>query len=360
MAKVNEPSEDRWHWSASAQQDDGDDGAGRAEVAPEPAPEPPGEVIHSERTRYFVITSNTMENVVKSVKHGLWATQRKNEAKFNEAFRQCPAVILVFSVNGTDTVQGYARMRSLIGQPANTSIDPFGGFGKLFSVEWLRLHDLPYREVSSLKNPFNGDRPVRDSRDGQELSNLCGRALCSIIDRHIDDPQSFQAAPQPATNRAADAPQQPRSESSGGRVTAATPNPVRQEPVLALMPPGPADSSESGPWTKRRKREKHYRNAPNPLTASFDEQLSYFLDLEYEEYIEWWQRRGTANPGPTAPPGSNIPAQLVGHAHPQVVQSPVSSPMSMPPYNHLPPHMGYYHGHRPPPVAAYPPFWQGA
>mmetsp|Transcript_38651 Transcript_38651/g.70344 ORF Transcript_38651/g.70344 Transcript_38651/m.70344 type:complete len:364 (+) Transcript_38651:152-1243(+) len=363
MAKADEQDEDRWHWSAAAEKDDEEgavDPRQPAGEAPEPAAVAPREVIHSERTRYFVITSNTMENVVKSVKHGLWATQRKNEAKLNEAFRQCPTVVLVFSVNGTETIQGYARMRSLIGQPANMSVDPFNGFGRLFNVEWLRLHDLPYHEVDSLRNPFNGDRPVRQSRDGQELSNLCGRALCGIIDRHIDDPQSFQAAPQPvAPHRAAE---MPRSGTSGGRTTSVASHPQRQqEDMLALMPPGAADV-ESGPRTKRRKREKHYRNAPDPLTASFDEQLAFFLDLEYEEYVEWWQRRGSANPGPTAPPGSNIPAQLLGQAHPQVAPAPiVSSAPPLSPYNHLPPpHMGYYPGHQPPPFGAYPPLWQGA
>ncbi|CAK0895797.1 unnamed protein product, partial [Prorocentrum cordatum] len=192
--------------------------------------------VHTDDAKYFVITSNTKENVVKSLKHSLWATQRKNEQRLDEAFRTASAVVLVFSVNRTDAFQGYACMRSPVGKPRVRSADPFNGFGRLFDVEWLRLHDLPFGEVDNLRNPLNGDRrkpdllaagsparisrhprgpprshgpaallllhgglgtraapsrPVTFSRDGQELANDVGRRLCGLIDRHVTDPDSF-------------------------------------------------------------------------------------------------------------------------------------------------------------------------
>jgi len=54
---------------------------------------PAQEAIHTAKTRYFVITSNSAENVVKSVRHGVWATQKKNEDKFDEALKTASAVI---------------------------------------------------------------------------------------------------------------------------------------------------------------------------------------------------------------------------------------------------------------------------
>merc|ERR1719215_1775051 len=84
-------------------------------------------LLEDPKTRFFIITSNTGENVVKSVQHNVWATQRKNEQKLNDAFRSGGAAILIFSVNKSGAFQGYARMRSVrpIAMPRG-------------SVQWLR------------------------------------------------------------------------------------------------------------------------------------------------------------------------------------------------------------------------------
>lgn len=49
--------------------------------------------------RYFVVKSCNLENFELSVQRGVWATQRSNEAKLNEAFDSVANVILIFSVN---------------------------------------------------------------------------------------------------------------------------------------------------------------------------------------------------------------------------------------------------------------------
>lgn len=256
---------------------------------------PPREDVHTDQTRYFVITSNNEENVVKSVRHSLWATQRKNEQRLDEAYRTASAVMLVFSVNRSEAFQGYARMGSAIGRPRSRSVDPFNGFGRLFDVEWLRLHDLSYREVEHLRNPLNGDRPVHNSRDGQELSNATGRKLCQLIDRHIDEPDSF--AP----------PQAPVSHPPAATVPA-----LLADPVDAVSLPTAGKASDRGKdgsarsRSRKRRREKRYRKAPHALDSSLEEQLEYFLTLDFEDYCEWWDRYGSVDPGPIPPPG--VPA----------------------------------------------------
>lgn len=239
-----------------------------------------GQDVHTERSRYFVITSNTIENVVKSVRHNLWATQKKNEQKIDEAFRTAPSVILVFSVNGTGAFQGYARMRSSVGRARSKGADPFNGFGKLFEVEWLRLHDLPYREVNHLRNPLAENRQVQFSRDGQELANSTGQTLCKLIDKHIEEPESF-----PAAQQAAPPWQQPMGW-SGAAPTA-----------TSLFSTGGGDR-EDGESRKRRKLQ----NVPHPLEDGFDKQVGLFLGLEYNEYVEWWRLYGAVSPGPSPPP----------------------------------------------------------
>jgi len=53
------------------------------------------------KTRYFIVKSCNRENLEISVQQGVWATQRSNEAKLNEAFESSENVILIFSVNRT-------------------------------------------------------------------------------------------------------------------------------------------------------------------------------------------------------------------------------------------------------------------
>eukprot|EP00929_Paragymnodinium_shiwhaense_P040681 TRINITY_DN21207_c0_g1_i1.p1 TRINITY_DN21207_c0_g1~~TRINITY_DN21207_c0_g1_i1.p1 ORF type:complete len:361 (+),score=73.18 TRINITY_DN21207_c0_g1_i1:68-1150(+) len=279
------------------------DAASRGAAPTASAGPPPQEEyfdFHTEATRYFVITSSVKENVVKSVRHGLWATMKKNEARLDDAFATAPAVILVFSVQRSNAFQGYALMRSRIGRPRSASYDPFNGFGRLFDVEWLRLHDLPYREVSNLCNSLNGDLPVSKSRDGQELSNRCGRRLCQLIDKHIDEPEAFRPPPAPV--------QQP--------VPAALPPvPIVGPPPGAVLPRARSRSLSREAERRRGKR----RRAPEPYGTSFEQQLEYFLGLDYAGYLSWWQKHGAVCPGPTFKAG---PTALVPLPPPPSAQPP--------------------------------------
>eukprot|EP00913_Durusdinium_trenchii_P006467 g6078.t1 len=102
-------------------------------------------------------------------------------------------VILIFSVSKSGAFQGYARMRSLPGQSKCKS-DPFGGFGRLFDVEWLRLQDVVMPEVSYLRNPLDEGRQVTAARDGQELSYQVGAELCTHFDVrvYLEDPKNYE------------------------------------------------------------------------------------------------------------------------------------------------------------------------
>ena len=57
--------------------------------------------LHIFTCRYFIVKSCNRENLELSVQQGVWATQRSNEAKLNEAFDSVENVILIFSVNRT-------------------------------------------------------------------------------------------------------------------------------------------------------------------------------------------------------------------------------------------------------------------
>ncbi|CAA7062359.1 unnamed protein product [Microthlaspi erraticum] len=135
--------------------------------------------------RYFVVKSCNRENFELSVQQGVWATQRSNEAKLNEAFDSVENVILIFSVNRTRHFQGCAKMTSRIGGYIG------GGnwkhehgtaqYGRNFSVKWLKLCELSFHKTRNLRNPYNENLPVKISRDCQELEPSIGGELASLL-----------------------------------------------------------------------------------------------------------------------------------------------------------------------------------
>jgi hypothetical protein len=136
-------------------------------------------------TRFFVMKSFSENHLKISAEKGIWATQRINEGKLNDAFRKCD-VVLVFSVNESRHFQGYAQMTSPIGgyKTANVWVDSRHDnvWGNSFHVKWLQLYDLPFTETAHLRNPYNDDKPVKVCRDGTELAEETAMALCTLID----------------------------------------------------------------------------------------------------------------------------------------------------------------------------------
>ncbi|KAI4303479.1 hypothetical protein MLD38_039102 [Melastoma candidum] len=137
-------------------------------------------------TRYFIIKSLNHHNIQQSIQKGIWATQVMNEPILDEAFNNSGRVILIFSVNMSGFFQGYAQMMSSIGwrrdnvwSQGNARNNPWG---RSFKVKWLQLNDLPFQKTLHLKNPLNDNKPVKISRDCQELPQDIGEALCELLD----------------------------------------------------------------------------------------------------------------------------------------------------------------------------------
>ncbi|XP_071705398.1 uncharacterized protein [Rutidosis leptorrhynchoides] len=137
-------------------------------------------------TRYFIIKSLNHENIQLSIQRGIWATQVMNEPILEDAYHNSGKVILIFSVNMSGSFQGYAQMMSSVGwRRDNVWSHGHGGgkpWGRSFKVKWLRLHDLSFPKTLHLKNPLNDFKPVKISRDCQELPQDIGEALCELID----------------------------------------------------------------------------------------------------------------------------------------------------------------------------------
>nr|XP_043620955.1 30-kDa cleavage and polyadenylation specificity factor 30 [Erigeron canadensis] len=136
-------------------------------------------------SRYFIVKSCNRENFELSVQQGVWATQRSNEAKLNEAFDSVDNVILIFSVNRTRHFQGCARMTSKTGGSVGGGNWKYehgtAHYGRNFCVRWLKLCELSFHKTRHLRNPYNENLPVKISRDCQELEPSIGEQLASLL-----------------------------------------------------------------------------------------------------------------------------------------------------------------------------------
>lgn len=119
--------------------------------------------------RYFILKSNNMPNLRRSVENAVWATQPHNEAKLNEAYHTADEVRLIFSVNQSGHFQGHARMSSPIGRGPKHGFWVGSSWGGLFQVDWEVLYNLPFHKVEHLANPLNEGKPVKIAKDGQEV-----------------------------------------------------------------------------------------------------------------------------------------------------------------------------------------------
>lgn len=54
--------------------------------------------------------------------------------------------------------------------------------GGAFKVKWECIKDLPFNVTLHIRNPLNENKPVKISRDGQELPADVGRALKELFD----------------------------------------------------------------------------------------------------------------------------------------------------------------------------------
>ncbi|KAM0907962.1 hypothetical protein ACQ4PT_015769 [Festuca glaucescens] len=136
-------------------------------------------------SRYFIVKSCNRENLEISVQQGIWATQRSNEAKLNDAFESMENVILIFSINRTRNFQGCAKMTSRIGGYIGggnwKSANGTAHYGRNFSLQWLKLCELSFQKTHHLRNPYNDNLPVKISRDCQELEPFIGEQLASLL-----------------------------------------------------------------------------------------------------------------------------------------------------------------------------------
>ncbi|KAJ3679361.1 hypothetical protein LUZ60_017372 [Juncus effusus] len=179
-------------------------------------------------SRYFIVKSCNRENLEISVQQGVWATQRSNESKLNEAFESTDNVILIFSINRTRHFQGCAKMTSRIGGYSGGGNWKYAHgtahYGRNFSMKWLKLCELSFNKTHHLRNPYNDNLPVKISRDCQELEPSIGEQLASLL--YVEPDSELMAMLAEAEQKRAE------EKSKGVSLSSDTHNQANQDIVL--------------------------------------------------------------------------------------------------------------------------------
>lgn len=138
------------------------------------------------RTRFFIIKCFSLQQIEISREHSVWATTPGPTNKLTKAFRLSDQVILIFSVNESRSIQGFALMESepdpeykkeffkndelLLAQAqANTQMiqQQTLQFADNFRVRWILSCDYQFKDLEHLPpNPMNDNLPIKQSKNG--------------------------------------------------------------------------------------------------------------------------------------------------------------------------------------------------
>ncbi|XP_063151405.1 3'-5' RNA helicase YTHDC2 isoform X3 [Candoia aspera] len=131
-------------------------------------------------------TSPALHQPLKYKERGVLHSKRSTDDRADQA-----------SVKSTDSIsypspcaspsppssgKGFARMSSEIGREKSQDWGSTG-LGGVFKVEWIRKESLPFQFAHHLLNPWNDNKKVQISRDGQELEPQVGEQLLQLWDR---------------------------------------------------------------------------------------------------------------------------------------------------------------------------------
>uniref|UniRef100_A0A665VRK8 RNA helicase n=1 Tax=Echeneis naucrates TaxID=173247 RepID=A0A665VRK8_ECHNA len=144
--------------------------------------------------RYFIMKSSNIRNIEISQQKGIWSTTPNSEKKLAKAFQEKNLIILIFSIQGSGCFQGYARMTSVVSQESHQDWG-FVGLGGVFSVEWINKESLPFQCTQHIMNPWNDNKMVQISRDGQELEPRVGSQLLLLWKKSSGNEFQQEASP---------------------------------------------------------------------------------------------------------------------------------------------------------------------
>jgi hypothetical protein len=147
---------------------------------------------------YFVIKLPSVKHLSTIQASGVCGISQYCEKALNIALATSSFVVLIFSVIGTHTFDGYALLNRPVGDGDSSAFNPSGYAPGLnprpAKVQFIRRGLIPFEQVAHIRdNTGLQGRPVSSARDGVLLGTAAGRTLCRAIDKRAfkDDPVHY-------------------------------------------------------------------------------------------------------------------------------------------------------------------------
>ena len=149
---------------------------------PDPTPAPPpredrAAFLRDGKCRFFVVHVRNRRDLNQAFSTCQWPTNVSSRMKLNEAFSTVKNVLLVFVDISNQALAGVARMEGAISkQRAMIARRPGAASGSTIPLKWISKDSLPSSESGKLVNKWNNNKPLCQSRDGQEVDTESGEA----------------------------------------------------------------------------------------------------------------------------------------------------------------------------------------
>ena len=149
----------------------------------------------TDNVSYYVLKVPSIRHLSNIQNRGICGISHYLEMELNSSFAKSSFVVLIFSVIGTHTFDGYAIMSAPIGDVPGKQFNPSDYASNInvrpVKVHFIRRSIIPFQQVSHIRDDKGlQGRPVSSAKDGMKLGAPAGRTLCRAIDKRAykDDP----------------------------------------------------------------------------------------------------------------------------------------------------------------------------
>ncbi|MQM01580.1 hypothetical protein Taro_034338 [Colocasia esculenta] len=137
--------------------------------------------------KFFIIKSYSEDNVHKSIKYGVWASTPNGNKKLDLAYREAKEKEAESPVNASGQFCGVAEMIGPVDFEKSVDYWQQDKWSGQFPVKWHIVKDVPNSLFRHIILENNGNKPVTNSRDTQEVKLEEGLKMLNIFKNHEAD-----------------------------------------------------------------------------------------------------------------------------------------------------------------------------
>ncbi|EAN32648.2 YT521-B-like domain protein [Theileria parva strain Muguga] len=156
-------------------------------------------IYSSKNNVYFILKGLSHESTATAIEYDVWGTRSSVERTLMKHYDNGFNVILIFPLFATNTLMGYALMKSRPGEysKSKSKFSSVKFDGPLFDISWVRLLDLNPPDYIHISKYFT-NVPLVNLKDGHELDKNTGYDLCRVFEKRFQRTlDTFKGFPKP-------------------------------------------------------------------------------------------------------------------------------------------------------------------